>query len=260
MIPIYVCCHNECFLPENELLIPIQAGRRIAEHKLDMLGDDSGENISQRNANYCELTALYWIWRNTKHSCFGLCHYRRYFNLTDETSELSNFESFSVQSGHSHNNLNRLMQKYDLILPYAKTKNNGSSLYQLYASAHQINDMDLALLIIRDIYPEMISAAETAIFNQPRAFYKNMMIAHRDFADAYCRWLFDILKRLDCLIYPQLEKRTLYQQRAYGFLAERLLNIFLEYYRRHHPIRIKEVPLLLCTEPPSEKLTMGQIA
>lgn len=249
MISIYVCCHNECTLPENELLIPIQAGRKAAGFALNMPGDDQGENISRRNGNYCELTVLYWAWRNTKDNCLGLCHYRRFFNLANQETELDSFENFSVRSGHTTEKLNRLMSEYDLILPQAKIKNGGSSLYQLYGAAHQIEDLDLALAIIRDVYPQMISAAETAIFNQPRAYYKNMMIAHRPFVDDYCRWLFDVLRRLDCLIYPQLAARSAYQQRVYGFLAERLFNIFLEDYRRRHSLRIKEVPLLLYTEP-----------
>lgn len=255
-IPIYVCCHTECQLPNNELLFPIQAGREVVDCKLEMPGDDRGHNISGRNANFCELTVLYWIWRNTRHKCFGLCHYRRFFNLFDEAVELTNLQNFTAASGHTAANINQLMQQYDIILPQAKVKNNGTSLYQLYASAHHIKDMDLALAVIRDVYPQMFPAAKTALFSQPRAYYKNMMIAHRDFADAYCSWLFDVLHRLDCLIYPELAQRTSYQQRVYGFLAERLFNVFLEYYRRHHQLRIKEVPLLIYSEPAAEEKTI----
>lgn len=252
MIPIYVCCHNKCILPENELLVPIQAGRKIAENKLDMQGDDCGDNISDRNANYCELSVLYWVWRNTRHDCFGLCHYRRFFNLFDEADKLDSLRDFTAKSGHTVEHLNNLMQNYDLILPYAKTKTNGSSLYQLYASAHYISDMDLALTIISKVYPEMIVSAEKALFRQPRAYYKNMMIGRRNFYNAYCNWLFDILHRIDCLICNQLKKRNLYQQRVYGFLAERLFNVFLEHYCRGHSLRIKEVPLLFYSEQPDE--------
>lgn len=244
-IPIYVCCHENCLLPQNDLLIPVQAGRAGAAINLAMQGDNDGENISHRNHNYCELSVLYWIWRNTNHQIFGLCHYRRFFNLANDTTILTSFDNFDALSGHTPANLKHLMQEYDLILPLAKVKDNGKPLYHLYAKSHHISDLDLVLSLIHDLYPEMVSAAETAIFNQPRAYYKNMMITRRDFAAPYCRWLFDILHRLDCLIYPQLQYRSLYQQRVYGFLAERLFNIFLEYYRRRHPLRIKEVPLLL---------------
>ena len=257
-IPIYVCCHQQCRLPDNELLVPIQAGRAAAGFRLDMAGDDSGENISLRNQNFCELSVLYWIWRNTEHDCFGLCHYRRFFNLVGDGTDLESLEDFTAQSGHTAENLQQLMESYDLIVPAAKSKENGSSLYKLYAAAHHLNDMNLALAIIRDVYPEMIPAAQNVIFKQTRAYYKNMMICRRDFADVYCRWLFDVLRRLDNLIYPQLDKRTPYQQRVYGFLGERLFNIFLEYYRRDHPLRIKEVPLLIYRQPTTEEIPLWQ--
>lgn len=257
-IPIYVCCHDTCQLPNNELLVPIQAGRKTAAYKLSMQGDDSGINLSNRNVNYCELSALYWIWHNTRHKCFGLCHYRRFFNLRDERQELDSFDNFTVLSGHSNIIINQLMKEYDLILPYPKTKNNGCCLYQLYSSAHEIDDLDLALKIIRDVYPEMWTATEEVIFHQPLAYYKNMMIAHRDFADAYCNWLFDVLSRLDSLIYSQLSQRNSYQQRVYGFLAERLFNVFLEYYRRRNSLRIKEVPLLFYPQTPANNEPLCQ--
>lgn len=257
-IPIYVCCHQKCRLPDNELLVPIQAGRASAGFRLDMVGDDSGENISLRNQNFCELSVLYWIWRNTGHDCFGLCHYHRFFNLAGNDTELESLEDFTTQSGHTAQNLQQLMEKWDLIVPTAKSKENSSSLYKLYAMTHHLNDMNLALAIIRDVYPEMIPAAQNVIFKQTQAYYKNMMICHRDFADAYCRWLFDILRRLDNLIYPQLDKRTPYQQRVYGFLGERLFNIFLEHYRRNHPLRVKEVPLLVYRQPMTEEIPLWQ--
>ena len=259
-IPIYVCCHDKRPLPVNGFLVPVQAGRAMSDFVLDMQGDDDGINISNRNANYCELSVLYWIWRNTAHDCFGLCHYRRFFNLNNEETVLESFDDFSVKSGLDSENLCRLMNEYDLILPRAKAKNNGSSLYQLYAEAHHIGDLDLALRIIADIYPEMVPAAETAIYNQPLAYYKNMMISRRDFADLYCRWLFDVLRRVDCIIYPQLQFRTPYQKRVYGFLAERLFNIYLEHYRRSNRIKIKEVPLLVCQEPEAAERPVWQKA
>lgn len=29
-----------------------------------MIGDDTGDNISDKNREYCELTGIYWTWKN----------------------------------------------------------------------------------------------------------------------------------------------------------------------------------------------------
>ena len=46
-----------------------------------MLHDDEGDNISNKNKTYCELTAQYWAWKNMEADYYGFFHYRRYFHL-----------------------------------------------------------------------------------------------------------------------------------------------------------------------------------
>ena len=75
---IVVAVHKPYPMPQDPLYLPVQAGRAL-HASLGFTGDDSGENISSKNPHYCELTCLYWAWKNLDADVIGLCHYRRYF-------------------------------------------------------------------------------------------------------------------------------------------------------------------------------------
>ena len=79
-IKILVCCHKaDQQVPHHPLLYPIQVGAALSHtHFADFIHDDSGDNISLKNARYCELTAQYWAWKNLNADYYGLFHYRRY--------------------------------------------------------------------------------------------------------------------------------------------------------------------------------------
>ena len=79
-IKIYVVCHKPSYVPKNPYLYPIQVGTALSGKKLDgMLHDNDGDNISDKNKTYCELTAQYWAWKNDEADYYGFFHYRRYF-------------------------------------------------------------------------------------------------------------------------------------------------------------------------------------
>ena len=82
---IVVATHKAFPMPTDKMYIPLHVG---AEGKTNEDGtpldlgyqkDNTGDNISAKNANYCELTGLYWAWKNLKADYIGLVHYRRYF-------------------------------------------------------------------------------------------------------------------------------------------------------------------------------------
>ena len=72
---------------DNPLYIPVRCGatfdERTEEEIGGMLGDDTGDNISEKRDSFCELTVQYWAWKNVKADYYGLCHYRRYLSFSN---------------------------------------------------------------------------------------------------------------------------------------------------------------------------------
>ena len=85
-LKILVCCHNQCVLPSDVFYLNIQVGTALSSLNLNMHKDNEGDNISSKNGTYCELTGLYWAWKNLKCDYIGLCHYRRFFDFRDSKS------------------------------------------------------------------------------------------------------------------------------------------------------------------------------
>lgn len=80
-IKILVAAHKKYWMPDDSVYLPIQVGAAL-HSALGYVPDNTGYNISDKNPNYCELTALYWAWKNLECEYIGLCHYRRYFGHT----------------------------------------------------------------------------------------------------------------------------------------------------------------------------------
>ncbi|MBQ3778942.1 MAG: DUF4422 domain-containing protein, partial [Fibrobacter sp.] len=88
-IKILVCCHKPCPVPSQDWFLPIQVGAALSKQDLgfqkdNLVNGETCDNISEKNPNYCELTALYWAWKNIRKiypeiQYIGLNHYRRYF-------------------------------------------------------------------------------------------------------------------------------------------------------------------------------------
>lgn len=226
-IKIIVATHKEYSMPKDDIYLPVQAGRAI-HSPLTYAGDDTGENISWKNRNYCELTALYWAWKNLDTEYSGLCHYRRYFA--------------EKRWGRKRNRiLGRTMaEKYlrtaDVILPRKRNyfiETNGTQ----YIHAHHKQDLDTVRDILAEDYPEYLNAFEHYM-KQTKGHHFNMFIMKKNIFDAYCTWLFDVMfkleERLDISEYDE------YNQRVFGFVSERLIDTWLD----TNKIRYRELPVL----------------
>lgn len=182
----------------------IQVGAALTQNKRFMVCDDVGENISLKNRKYCELTALYWIWKHDLTQYLGLSHYRRRFTMDE-------------------NQIYELLETgFDLMVTVPII--NFAGVKQQYALDHELSDWETMIDVIHEKYPEYDQAAQK-VENGNYYYGYNMFIARREILHQYCKWLFTILEECENRIG---EKQDSYQNRYIGFLSERLLTIFIE--------------------------------
>ena len=86
-VKIVVATHKKYIMPTDSMYVPIHVGAEGKKdsngNKLDLgyIKDNTGNNISKKNASFCELTGLYWAWKNLDADFVGLVHYRRHFSM-----------------------------------------------------------------------------------------------------------------------------------------------------------------------------------
>ena len=217
---IYVVTHKQSEIPKLEGYIPIVVGSHNANYD-NCCYDNTGDNISEKNPNYCELTALYWVWKNDKFSSdIGLCHYRRYFHsdkfVPNEKQVCDYLNSRDVR---------RILKNHDIILPMPVWF-GGITVEEQFLST-SINKKDLEILrnVIYKLCPEYINAYDKTL-NSYSMSICNMFVMPRKYLDDYCSWLFSILFEFEKNV--DLKGYTPYYQRIFGFVGERLLNVYVK--------------------------------
>lgn len=209
-IKILVCCHKKCELPKDEVFLPIQVGAAISDINLGIQRDDqvNGEpcdNISKKNKSFCELTAMYWAWKNIKKlypdlQYIGLCHYRRFFIIKN------------------HKFTNKVIVPKFEYYPF--------SVERQYKILHYSDDFETLASVIHDITPDYELSFKKTLRNGNKSTLYNMFIMPIGLFEEYCDWLFKILfaceQRIDISNYSD------YQKRIFGFMSERLLYVFLK--------------------------------
>ena len=241
-ITIFVCAHKEVPLPSHPYFLPIQAGAALHEAIPGYQPDSEGENISLKNPHFCELTCHYWAWKNLKNvDIVGLNHYRRYFDFQKKWPKFSadkhfiKTEDFLCQT-YKFPDLGELLKKYDIILPIARHWRVSNT--QQYAEYHIAKDWETLRQIIKERSPLYIPAFEKSMDHSNVSVGYNMFITHWKHFDAYSEWLFDILFEVERRV-PPIDDPV--QSRIYGYMSERLINVFCE----HHRLRIKHIPLIV---------------
>lgn len=215
-IKVLVATHKDFFMPHDDMYLPVRVGNALAKDDFGYQGDDAGENISEKNPYFCELTAMYWGWKNVTANYIGLAHYRRHFSFKKKGT---NWESVlsKVQAEF-------LFQHYDVVVP-VKRRYWIETIASHYKHTHDIRHLEITREIIAKDHPEYLAAYDRVMKSRSAHMF-NMFIMKKSLADEYCAWLFDILFKLEKRV--DLKGIDPFQARLFGRVSEFLLDVWLE--------------------------------
>lgn len=252
-ISIYTSHHKPSAFLSSPVIKPIHVGKANSLDEICCAGDDSGDSISLKNPFYCELTAHYWVWKNTDISDYvGFMHYRRHFNFSDDQYKdedvwgmVSRSEidaDYENEFGLDEDSIKKCIGDADLLLPKkwsVKAAGNINNFEHYKVSDHlHIEDYQNALDILTDKYPEYKKAV--TLFNDAHnGYYTNMYVMKRDLFIEYSDWLFSILSDLEETLY--FKNYSQQEKRVFGHISERLFNIFIIKKIADSKIKIKEI-------------------
>lgn len=247
-VKIYTAYHRPAPRIDSPSITPLHVGRAMAAAPLPgMAGDDTGDTISDRNAAWCELTALYWAWKNDRDSAaIGLMHYRRLLDLTDSAGGHAAEQSLSRLdvadwTARTERWLAEEAADWDIVLP--RMHRMGRTVEGNYRAAHQGQDYDLMRSIVARDHPDYLDTFEEVSRGYDIRL-GNIALMRRPLFERYCAWLFDILFKVEAAEVPR-DHYSPAQARYLGYLSERLLTVFVRHLQKTEPgLRLREVAIL----------------
>lgn len=217
-IKILVAQHKVANVFSNDVYTPIQVGKALSKVDLGIIGDNTGDNISELNPFFCELTAQYWAWKNIHDvEYIGLCHYRRYFK-----------KEFTAE------NIEKVMNGADIIL--VKPVYSSINIYDNLSQQLVPEDITAFYLYLRKKLHNKKQIDDFYIRNNHYSPC-NMFVCKKSIFDDFCKWQFDLLLNLFPLLPLSPYKR---QQRLMGYLGETLL----PFYCQAKGLKVKTMPIV----------------
>jgi len=261
-ITILIATHKPIVPIDNNIFKPIQVGvdaNKFIINSEYILDNQDLDNISIKNKNFNELTALYWAWKNLDTNIIGLMHYRRFLDFSYKKPFFKKEKNIhpAISIDLSDRRLNYLKNEskvlkyiektlgiYDIICPkklYNVRDNVYETITKQYYTDHIGTDWDKCMEILLQKYPDYSASVSKYLDNGNILYIGNMFVAPKKWFNHYCEWLFDILFELEKQI--TISNDT-YQARVFGFLSERLFTLYI----LHHQFKTKELPILFIEE------------
>lgn len=217
-VQILIAAHKQCELPKDSIYLPVQVGKAL-HLELSLAGyqpDNEGESISEKNLHFCELTAVYWGWKNVQADYVGLVHYRRFLGVRHEKDALASVLTSKEAESLCTNN--------DIILPQ-KRRYFIETIWSHYQHTHDISHLEKTRSIIAQRTPEYLSAFDK-VMKRTWAHMFNMFIMKKALMDDYCQWMFPILFELEKQV--DLKNMSTFDARLFGRVSEFLLDVWIE--------------------------------
>lgn len=252
-VTLVVATHKEYRMPDDSMYMPMMLGAVNRDECFGYARDDESEdNISFKNNEYCELTALYEIWKGVDADYAGLVQYRRLFanqNFSTVKNIMLKSENERYKYVLTRADLDKLIPEALVIVP-SKRNYYVESLYSHYAHTHEAAHLDVTREVIAKITPSYLKSFDR-VMDMRSGYMFNMMIMRKDLLDSYCKWLFAVLFRVEKILKKRgiVDSNTMsdFDMRLYGRISELLFNVWLDKKVRVGMIpksRIKEIPFL----------------
>ena len=269
-VRIFVTTHKDVNTYHSDILQPVQVGP-VKNRKRLMWAyqDDSGENIAEQNPMYCELTTQYWAWKNVEAEYYGFCHYRRYFDFSEEEHEenpwgevMDNTIDWGTQERYCLDDasITAAVDGFDIVTTGIKDLANFpekfASTHDHYARAPhlRIQHLDRIIEILKEEHPDYAEDADAFIVGSKSCFC-NMYIMRKELFFRYCEWMFPMLERF----VSEWDTSLLSHEglRTPGHLSERLFNIWLNHEKRTNAeLKHKEVQCVHFEHPEHHVLSV----
>ncbi len=169
---IIVATHKPYWVPDDPMYLPVQMGHAI-HPACGYIGDDTGDNISERNANFCELTGLYWAAHNIDSDYIGIVHYRRYFASRRKSR-------FAAKKSACHQPRGALQHSgYDERRAAKERHYFIETNYTQYIHAHHKQDLEVTRAIIARKCPEYLPAYDLYM-SKTHGHHFNMFVMKKE--------------------------------------------------------------------------------
>lgn len=220
---IGVVGHKPFTVPSDPMYRGIQVGQGVQIP--GMLRDNTLDNIADKNDTYCELTAQYWIWKNSDAEIKGLVHYRRILGGEGRKAELLESISARRQKALSGEETEQLLQQYDVILPKMHNYVTETALEHYQKNHVTGSSFDIIRQYFKENFSEYVEPLDNVLHSKQSHLF-NILITRKEIFDAYSEWLFAVLGYVEQNVNTSGLSKS--ERRIFEYLSELLLDVWIQ--------------------------------